>query len=118
MLEPKKLLVLQDINGYPMPLRDDQPLDLGSFDVENGASLTFALRNENITPALIADITKLHTDANNSSFHGPKEVQPGETVQCSIKILSDDTITLESFNADELPSSSDRLTGKVKWKRT
>ena len=117
-LEPKKLIVLQDIDGHLMPLREDQPLDLGQYDVVNGAELVFGLRNENVTPAIIADISLLNTESGNSSFQGPDEVQPGETVTCTIRIQPDDKVTLESFNMPEIPSSSDILKGKIRWKRS
>ena len=65
---------------------------------------------------LIADISDFHTESNNSSFHGPNEIQPGQQVECSIKIKSNKITTMDSFNMDDIPSSKDRLQGDIRWK--
>ena len=113
--EPKDLIFHQELeDGTFMAIRKGDELNIGRYDVNKGLEQKIQISNPNTDPALIADITELHTENDHSSFHSPPEIGPGETITATIKVQSSDMVTLENLKTDSM-TSYDRLTGDVHY---
>ena len=98
------------------PLRPDQRLDGGSYDVSIGAEIPFILRNPN--PDWTCDISDVDTVNTNSSFHSPDFILPLESVEVKIKIkpVEEDFDNFD-FMKQDIPDVHDFLQGNIVWKR-
>ena len=104
-------------------------LEFSEYDVSLGKEFDFFIRNPNHN--IICDISELHTENPNSSFHGPDKILPLETVKCKIKIKAIDSMNTDNFDLSnefeaidysralrELQGTHthDKLEGKIMWK--
>jgi len=109
---------LRSVDGKPVPLKADEWLDFGEYDVAIGAELEFFVKNPNNN--VIANISELKTTGHNCVLDMPAEIQPEETVKCSIKILPTEIDSLEDFNfasSSDIPSNPIELSGCISWRR-
>jgi len=104
------LVVLQSIDDKPVPMQKDQSLDFGEYDVRNGATFEFFIKNPN--EKLIADISNFYVWEDHATFHGPSTIKPQETVKVSIKIQP---LKLDDLKNMELPDDNFHVKGKTKW---
>ena len=109
---------LRSEHGKPVPLKSDEWLDFGEYDVAIGAELEFFIKNPN--NALVANVSNLKTTGRNCSFDVPAEIQPEETVKCKIKILPIEIDSLDDFNfasSSDIPANPIELSGHIDWRR-
>ena len=110
---------LRSVDGKPVPLKPDEWLDFGEYDVAFGAEFEFFVKNPNNN--LIANISNLKTTGRNCVLDMPAEVQPEETVKCSIKILPIESGSLDDFNfasEADMPANPIELSGHISWRRS
>lgn len=114
------LQILYSPNGEP--LRTDQDLLLGEWDISLGTEVTFYLKN--ISEDLIANVTQLKTVNDNSFFNAPPSgfVNPGKTEKVSITIRPHSRINMENIatgkpKLDSFPKDTDKIEGTIRWER-
>ena len=109
---------LRSEHGKPVPLKSDESLDFGEYDVTFGAELEFFIKNPNNN--LVANVSHLKAIGRNCSIDVPAEIQPNETVKCKIKIIPIDIDTLDNFNnasLADIPPNPIELSGHIDWRR-
>ena len=113
----KALEILEDIEGKAVPFQvDSETINIGEYDISQGITHTFWLRNSNDDQ--ICDISDLKTVNDNSKFNSPVlEIQPLQQVQVSIKIPPVEIDEDVSVSDIELPAGNDRLKGELTWKK-
>ena len=106
-------------------------LDMAEYDIAVGKEFEFFIRNP--FHNLIADISEFDTVKPNSSFHGPDQVYPLETVKCKITIQANEFLKkkvheldlskeeevllfCKSVQAIEEDNKQDKLEGRITWK--
>lgn len=110
---------LRSVDGKPVPLKSNEWLDFGEYDVAIGAELEFFVKNPNNN--VIANISELKTTGHNCVLDMPAEIQPEETVKCSIKILPIEFDSLDDFNfasSIDMPANPIELSGRISWRRS
>lgn len=110
---------LRSVDGKPVPLKSDETLDFGEYDVVFGAELEFFIKNPNNN--LVANVSNLKATGHNCAFDVPSEIQPEETVKCSVKILPIEIDTLDNFNnasEADIPVNPLEFTGHISWRRS
>jgi len=110
---------LRSVDGKPEPLKSDEWLDFGEYDIAIGSELDFYIKNPNNN--LVANVSNLKTTGRNCVLDMPAEVQPEETVKCSIKILPIESSSLDDFNftsAADMPANPIELSGHISWRRS
>ena len=110
---------LRSEHGKPVPLKSDEWLDFGEYDVAIGAELEFFIKNPNNN--LVANVSNLKTTGRNCVLDMPAEIQPEETVKCSVKIIPIEIDSLDDFNfasAVDIPSNPIELSGHIDWRRS
>jgi len=113
----KALEILEDIEGKAVPFQvDSETINIGEYDISQGITHTFWLRNSNSD--LICGISDLRTVNDNSKFISPvDEIQPLQQVQVSIKIPPVEIDEDVAISDVILPSGNDRLKGGLVWKK-
>ena len=99
-----------------MALSIDEPLLMASYDIDKGLLFKFYMKNLNAN--LRADISKLKSVNENSTFVGPEFIGPNESIQVLIRISPIDNIEklgVEPLKSPQFPSDHDRLEGTVRW---
>ena len=110
---------LRSVDGKPEPLKSDEWLDFGEYDIAIGSELDFYIKNPNNN--LVANVSDLKTTGRNCVLDIPAEIQPEETVKCSIKIMPVGLATLDGFNyasEDDIPANPIELSGHIDWRRS
>jgi len=108
-----EIIVLYDVEGKPIPLREDETFDFGHYSPSTGKTIKMFIRN--ITENKHADISDYHILESNAIFEGPDTLTPGETAPCKIRILPNPDISLDDFDLDDLPKDNLHLKGKTIW---
>ena len=109
---------LRSVDGKPEPLKPDEWLDFGEYDVAIGAKLEFFIKNPNDN--LMANVFDLKATGRNCILDIPKTIQPNETVKCSAKIIPIKIDSLDDFNyasGADIPPNPIELSGYITWRR-
>ena len=111
MIESLEILYSKD----GKPLKSEEVLDFGQYDVALGMEKKFYMRNPN--KALVADISSLNTSNPNSAFYGPELIKPLETVECTISIHANSKPMLDNFDFLKEDSGLDHdiMEGTIRW---
>ena len=108
------LLILESVDGIPIPLSSGKDLDFGEYNITEGATLEFFLKNINITYSI--DISDLHITENNATLHTPNNIiKPQETLKCFIKVKAPPSLLPKDIAKMELPYDNFHLKGKTKF---
>jgi len=94
----------------------DTDILMGEYDIDKG--LLFKFHMKNLNDNLRADISKLKSANDNSTFVGPEFIEPNESIQVLIRISPIDNIEklgVEPMKSPQFPKDSDKIIGTVKW---
>jgi len=110
----KDLLILESVDGIPVPLSSGKNLDVGEYEITKGASIEFFLKNTNDRYAI--DISDLHITEKHATLHTPnKTIGPQETLKCSIEVKEPPSLHPNDIAKMELPYDNFHLKGKTKF---
>ncbi len=88
-------------------------MNMGEFDSDVGKDFEFYIHNNEHNR--ICDISNLSTEHPDTSFHGPSEILPLETVKCSIKIKQKEYEEHNVMTAKGLKSFTNMMTDMQEW---
>jgi len=108
------LLILESVDGIPIPLSSGKNLDVGEYEITKGASIDFFLKNKNHRYAI--DISDLHITESHATLHTPqKTIGPQETLKCTIEVKAPPSLIPKDIKNMELPYDNFHLQGKTKF---
>jgi len=98
------------------PIESGTDILMGEYDIDKG--LLFKFHMKNLNENLRADISKLKSANENSTFVAPDFIEPNESVQVLFRIAPFDNIEklgVEPLKSPQFPKDSDKIIGTVKW---
>ena len=108
------LEIMHSIDGTAIPFRADETFDIGSYHPGKGKTIKFFIKNNK--QKVTANIEKIHVEEDNAVFEAANTIiNPGDSVECTVRILANPDMTVDSFDLDQMPADNLHLKGKVSY---